>query len=99
MEKGTATPCIVAHELDDIALGRGTADQQVVKNVAATTFTAGADTVVSALHSLFLAVALHPDIQDKAQKEPDRAIGNRLPVFSDRYQLPYIDCICYEPLR
>lgn len=99
MENGTATPCIVAHELDDIALGRGTADLQVVKNVAATTFAAGADTVVSALQSLFLAVALYPNVQDKAQKELDRVIGNRLPVFSDRYQLPYIDCICYELLR
>ncbi|KAK0208256.1 cytochrome P450 [Desarmillaria ectypa] len=99
MEKGTATPCIVAHELDDIALGRGTADLQVVRNVAATTFAAGADTVVSALQSLFLAISLHPNVQDKAQKELDRVLGNRLPVFSDRCKLPYIDCICHELLR
>ncbi|KAK0478403.1 cytochrome P450 [Armillaria novae-zelandiae] len=83
MENGTAIPCIVAHELDDIALGRGTTDLQVVKNVAATTFAAGADTVVSALQSLFLAIALYPNVHDKAQKELDRDIGFRkaLAVF------------------
>ncbi|KAF9044808.1 cytochrome P450, partial [Hymenopellis radicata] len=99
MLDGNSKPCVVAQELDDIALGQSRVNETVIRNMAATTYAAGADTVVSALQSLFLAVVLHPHVQERAQRELDAVIGNRLPLFSDRPQLPYIDCICYELLR
>jgi len=42
----------------------------------------------------------HPDVVAKAQKEIDMIIGNeRLPNFSDRTSLPYIENIMSECLR
>lgn len=43
---------------------------------------------------------LYPDIQKEAQAELDRVIGkDRLPNFSDREHLPYIDALVKETLR
>lgn len=42
----------------------------------------------------------HPDIQRRAQAELDGAVGKgRLPSFSDRTSLPYINALCKELLR
>jgi cytochrome P450 len=48
---------------------------------------------------MFLAMVLHPEIMQKAQQELDDVLGNRLPDFSDRSSLPYIDAILREVLR
>ena len=41
-----------------------------------------------------------PDIQLQAQKEIDRVVGtDRLPSYSDRESLPYVDAIMTEVLR
>lgn len=106
---GTAPPSIVNKELTQFILGEIKQDEDVIRNVAATTYagtyfsgsvsflywgrltlTAGSDTVVSTLESFFLAMKLNPHTQTKAQKELDSVIGDRLPKFSDRDQLPYI---------
>jgi cytochrome P450 len=43
---------------------------------------------------------LHPEVQQKAQEEIDQIVGkDRLPEFSDRQSLPYIDAIVKEVLR
>ena len=43
---------------------------------------------------------MNPDAQRKAQQEIDRVVGNgRLPEFSDRADLPFVDCILKETLR
>ena len=45
-------------------------------------------------------MALYPEVQKRAQKELDRVIGHgRLPEFSDRDSLPYIDAVVKELLR
>ncbi|KAL4908215.1 hypothetical protein BDW74DRAFT_188399 [Aspergillus multicolor] len=76
-------------------------EEQVIKWTAGSLYTGGVDTTVSALSCFFLAVALHPDVQRKAQEELDRVIDTttRLPTFEDRPQLPYIDAIVKEILR
>ncbi|KAK7463681.1 hypothetical protein VKT23_007024 [Stygiomarasmius scandens] len=100
MRDGTVSPSIVASELEDIASGRAPHEnERILKNVAATTYAAGSDTTVSVLMSLFLAMTKYPEIQCKAQQQLDQILHGRLPVFEDRPQLPYIDCICYELLR
>lgn len=43
---------------------------------------------------------LFPHVQQKAHEEMDRAIGkDRLPDFSDRESLPFVQCIIYETMR
>ena len=55
---------------------------------------------VSAVQSFFLAMALYPEVQKKAQTEIDAVIGNnRLPDFSDRDALPYTNAIIKEAMR
>jgi cytochrome P450 len=52
------------------------------------------------LHTFFLAMVLHPDVQRKAQAEIDTIVGHsRLPDFSDRPSLPYLDRIITEVHR
>ncbi|KAF5390193.1 hypothetical protein D9757_002840 [Collybiopsis confluens] len=114
MSVGKASPSIVGEELEDIASGRTDDSDEIIRNVAATsyagnfesllfdlkiskTIAAGSDTTVSAIVSLFLAVCLNSEVQRNAQKELDQL--NRLPLFSDQDQIPYIRCICYELLR
>ena len=54
----------------------------------------------STLQTFFLAMALHPDVQRKAQAELDAVIGPmRLPEFEDQKSLPYIQAIVKECLR
>lgn len=55
---------------------------------------------MSALTSTILALLLHPHVQARAQREIDEVVGrDRLPDFSDRPRLPFIDAICREVLR
>jgi cytochrome P450 len=47
-----------------------------------------------------LALLRHPECQVKAQEEIDTVIGrDRLPGFSDRESLPYLECLFQETLR
>ncbi|KLO17020.1 cytochrome P450 [Schizopora paradoxa] len=71
-----------------------------VKWSAAAVYGGGADTTVSANCSFYLAMTLYPEIQRRAQEELDRVIGtDRLPTFSDRNNLPYIDALVKEAIR
>lgn len=45
-------------------------------------------------------MAMHPEVQKTAQAELDAVIGShRLPYYTDRSSLPYIDAIVKECLR
>ncbi|KAJ7619107.1 cytochrome P450 [Mycena polygramma] len=87
LEQGTASKCLVTEELERLARGSGPKDESIVKNSAISTF--------------FLMMTLHPNLQARGQKEMDKVIGHghRLPLFTDRPELPFIDYICYELLR
>jgi hypothetical protein len=55
---------------------------------------------VSTLTSFVLVMLLYPEVQMKAQKELDAVVGqDRLPEFSDRPSLPYINAILKEVIR
>jgi cytochrome P450 len=42
----------------------------------------------------------HPEIQRKAQEELDRVVGrDRLPAFSDKENLPYLNAMYKEIMR
>ncbi|KAG1833631.1 cytochrome P450 [Suillus subalutaceus] len=75
-------------------------EEHVVKWSALSLYAGGADTTVSAIYSLFLAMTLFPDVQKKAQAEIDVVVGpNRLPSFADRDSLPYTEALAKEVLR
>ncbi|EAU89619.2 cytochrome P450 [Coprinopsis cinerea okayama7 len=74
--------------------------EQVARDVAAQAYTAGADTTFSSACALVLALAMHPDVQRKAQEEIDAVVGSqRLPTCKDLNQLPYIQAVVKEVSR
>lgn len=45
-------------------------------------------------------MVLYPGVQKRAQEELEKIVGpSRLPEFSDRASLPYVDALCKECLR
>lgn len=55
---------------------------------------------VSAIYTFFLAMTLYPDTQKKAQQELVSIVGtDRIPTYSDRANLPYVDALVQEVLR
>ncbi|KAG7451628.1 cytochrome P450 [Guyanagaster necrorhizus] len=78
----------------------GAEEEFDIKWLAASLYSGGADTTVSSIHAFFKAMALFPDVQAIAQAEVDAIIGSdRLPGFSDREQLPYINALALEVIR
>ena len=50
--------------------------------------------------AFFLAIVLYPEVQAKAQAELDQIVGcDRLPNFSDRPHLPYLNALVKELIR
>lgn len=55
---------------------------------------------VSSVQTFFLAMAMHPEVAKKAQAEIDAVVGKgRLPDFSDKPSLPYVNAVMKECLR
>ncbi|KAJ3848269.1 cytochrome P450 [Lentinula lateritia] len=68
--------------------------------LAATLYTAGAETTAGVLSWFMLAMILYPDIQKKIQDELDTVVGRgRLPTFADQEHLPYLQATVREALR
>ncbi|KAJ4710770.1 Cytochrome P450 [Melia azedarach] len=60
----------------------------------------GTDTVAILIEWILARMALHPEIQSRAQVEIDFVVGNSRPVFdSDIPNLPYLQAIVKETLR
>ncbi|KAG6853458.1 hypothetical protein C0991_004245 [Blastosporella zonata] len=97
IKSGTARPCYTSTLLEETKYQ----DEEGVRDTAGNTYSAaGFDTTLSALMSAVIALVLDPVIQARAQAELDCVIGkNRLPEFSDRENLPYIQCIISETFR
>ncbi|TFK92043.1 cytochrome P450 [Polyporus arcularius HHB13444] len=75
-------------------------EERVAKIGAANAYAAGADTTFSTLLSFFMAMAMFPEVQKKAQAELDAVVGpDRLPEMSDRESLPYMNALVKEALR
>jgi cytochrome P450 len=50
--------------------------------------------------AFFRVLVLYPEVQKRAQKELDAVTGDlRLPDYTDRPRLPYIDALCREFMR
>ena len=52
------------------------------------------------MHSFFLAMLLHPEVQVRARHEIEAVLGvHHLPTFEDFGTVPYIDALIKELLR
>ncbi|KAF7365147.1 O-methylsterigmatocystin oxidoreductase [Mycena venus] len=99
MLNGVNTKSVVA-KLLEACRARGYPDDGNIPQMAAAAYAAGADTTASTLASFFLAMALNPDIQSKAQGEIEAIVGpHRLPKFEDRPSLPYVEALYREVMR
>jgi len=103
LKKGIVTPSVAAsliERLPDENDPQRPMEERVAKNVAFVAYAGGSDTTVSSMQAIFLAMALYPEVQKKAQAEIDAVVGpDRLPVFQDRPSLPYINAIVKEVMR
>ncbi|KAF8302324.1 cytochrome P450 [Clavulina sp. PMI_390] len=75
-------------------------DEEYIKLAAGSLYVAASRTTMATIGTFFLAMIMHPDVQQKAQAEIDREIGqDRLPALSDRPNLLYIESLFKEVLR
>ncbi|KAF5330223.1 hypothetical protein D9611_010590 [Ephemerocybe angulata] len=71
--------------------------ESIARISCASGYAAGADTTVSSAVGLVHILATHPEVQKKAQQEIDSVTGGkRLPLMSDRDNLPYVSALIKE---
>ncbi|KAI0279677.1 cytochrome P450 [Russula brevipes] len=100
MREGTAVWSLASEHLQQAETLSGTERQNAERIIKETLGTAGSDTAVSSMSSLFLALALYPEVQKRAQAELDSVISrDRLPIFEDKPRLPFIEAVCKELTR
>ncbi|KAI0631045.1 O-methylsterigmatocystin oxidoreductase [Trametes polyzona] len=103
LAKGVARPCMVTSLVEKASRETGKVpfeDDQCFRDVAGLAYLTGADTTLFSTQALFLAMVVHPEAQKKGQEELDAVIGpDRLPEFSDRDALPYVNAIVKEVIR
>lgn len=101
--KGEAPPSVASSLIEQFAPDNGTRsseNEDIIKHVPGTAYLAGIDTTDSTILQFFLAMALNPQVQKKAQIELDAVIGDGgLPAFQDRQNLPYIEAVLKEVSR
>ncbi|KAG7089977.1 hypothetical protein E1B28_011601 [Marasmius oreades] len=97
-EDGTIMPSFCSKLLSSEELDERTEDE--IKWSANSMFAASSDANVASVCQFFLAMLQYPDIMKKAQEEIDRVVGSdRLPQFSDRDSLPYVEALLSEVWR
>ncbi|KAF7374526.1 O-methylsterigmatocystin oxidoreductase [Mycena sanguinolenta] len=96
MREDTDSTSVVARLLEDNRY-----DEDAIQDVAGTAqFKLERTPLSHPLRHFFLAMALHPSIQTKAQTEIDTVIGtDRLPGFEDRPSLLYVEALYRELMR
>ncbi|KAK2462567.1 hypothetical protein APHAL10511_005410 [Amanita phalloides] len=93
--------CISTDLLQHRAREDGSYDEEeILKDAIANIYLAGVETIICAKVIFFIAMALHPAAQNKAQEEIDRVVGpHRLVTFKDRTSLLYVEALYREVLR
>ncbi|KAK7041438.1 hypothetical protein VNI00_009304 [Paramarasmius palmivorus] len=72
----------------------------VLQGLIRHSLTSGTDTTNATLTIFFLAMIRHPEVQKRAYQEIVSVVGpDRLPVYSDKESLPYLECVLNETLR
>ncbi|KZT24424.1 hypothetical protein NEOLEDRAFT_1025296, partial [Neolentinus lepideus HHB14362 ss-1] len=101
---GTARPCIATKMLQKLPSDQNAEHQEsLIKEMGATSYGGMVSPTVS-MAQVFIVMAMHLKAQRRAQAELDSVVGRgRLPNFSDRDDLLYIDAIlkeltCWQPV-
>ncbi|KAI0668327.1 CyP450 monooxygenase [Trametes maxima] len=96
-------PSILGTMLQRSATENGEAtreDEEMCEGVGLTVYLTGSGTTTAMTRAFFLAMAMFPEAQKKAQEELDRVVGpNRLPDFDDQDKLPYLEALIKEVHR
>jgi len=97
MDAGIARPSMLATLLEEHNHGN---HDDSIRAAAAMTYIAGADTTIISLDTFIIAMMVYPDAQKKGQEAIDNLLhGERLPQFSDRPMLPFLEALIKEVLR
>ncbi|GBE84279.1 Multifunctional cytochrome P450 monooxygenase af510 [Sparassis crispa] len=104
MREGTAVPCFCSTLLEELQDRNDKAvDAQKdfdIRWTANSMYSASIDTTITMVMHFIRAMVLHPEVLVKVQQEMDTVVGQgRLPTFSDRVSLPYLECVMSECLR
>ena len=98
-EKYPERPCI-ARDFKREMIETGDLNEHQAATTCMEVLGAGSDTTANALLFMVLALAAHPYVQERAQEELDRVVGqDRLPTWADEKNLPYIRAIIKEQHR
>ncbi|OSD00072.1 cytochrome P450 [Trametes coccinea BRFM310] len=103
LARGEIRPSILTELMDRASQLEGEeakTEELIVKEITSSIYGAGTDTGAATLYSFFCAMLIYPEVQKRAQAELDAVIGpDRLPEYSDRASLPYINAVVKEVLR
>ncbi|KAM6494408.1 Cytochrome P450 [Amanita muscaria] len=100
MTDGMAKDCVLVRQLERDSGNRSREDEELLKDIMATFYFGGVETMDVTTANFMLAMALHPDAQRRAQEEIDRVVGShRLPSFDDRPSLLYVEALYREVQR
>ncbi|KAJ2917333.1 hypothetical protein MD484_g3041, partial [Candolleomyces efflorescens] len=103
VEQGTATPSVASRMIENLppeSDPRYTEAYTIAQDTTGVAYVAGADTSFGGGIVFFLTLAMHPEVQERAQKEIDEVVGlGRLPDFNDRERLVYVDALLKEIFR
>ncbi|PCH43248.1 cytochrome P450 [Wolfiporia cocos MD-104 SS10] len=102
MKAGTAKPSILSSLLDGSLIAGTLAEDEVdIKGIGGALYSGlSRYTTYAVLTTFILAMTLHPKVLKRAQAEVDEKVGHsRLPDYSDRENLPYIECVLKEVYR
>ncbi|KJA26057.1 hypothetical protein HYPSUDRAFT_347562 [Hypholoma sublateritium FD-334 SS-4] len=103
MANGSAEQSFVCDHLEELKIEGASNVKEVedtIRNCAGIIYLAGSDTTAALMLAWVLAMAQYPEVQKRAQTYVDGVTGKmRLPEFSDRNSLPYIEAILLETMR
>ncbi|KIL66911.1 hypothetical protein M378DRAFT_355031 [Amanita muscaria Koide BX008] len=101
MGAGTSKDCVLARVLERDSGDFGfIEDKELLKNIMASFYFGGVETMKASMANFMLAMTLHARAQRKAQDEIDSIVGShRLPSYEDRASLPYVEALYREVHR
>ncbi|KAH9853167.1 cytochrome P450 [Lenzites betulinus] len=94
---GTAAPCIFTSVLEEYGNSPTPEEAEDIKGLGISVYGAGVETSRGVLSMFFWHMVRNRHVLLKAQEEIDKVVGSsRLPDFSDRASLPFIDALLEE---